>query len=249
MLPVLQIGPLAIRTPGLLLILGLALGLWLAERRLPRNGMKADHLYNLVFLAMLAGVLGARLSFIAQHISLFVNSPLVALSLDSSLLDLPGGLASILIAVLIYAQRKNLALLPTLDAFVPALAVFFVFLGLAHIASGEAYGAPTSLPWAIDLWGEARHPSQIYETLAALAILAIQWRKFERSAQTGNSFLIFLIMTAGARLVLEAWRGDSTILPGGFRLGQLLAWVVMAAGIFLLKKLDLTRTGEGSQNG
>ncbi len=42
---------------------------------------------------------------------------------------------------------------------------------LANLASGDAFGAPSSLPWAIELWGAARHPVQIYEAVAAGLIL------------------------------------------------------------------------------
>ncbi|MBI4731846.1 MAG: prolipoprotein diacylglyceryl transferase [Chloroflexi bacterium] len=236
MLPILQIGPLALRTSGLLLLIGVYLGLGLAERRLPKEGLTPNQLYNLTFLAAIAGVLGARLFFVAQNFSLFRNSPLNVFSLDASLLDPFGGIAAALIASLIYGQRKGLAFWSTLDAFTPALAVFAVFVGLAHLASGQAFGAPTTLPWGINLWGATRHPSQIYETLAALVILAFLWRRSGRQDMPGRLFLLFIVMSAGARLLLEAWRGDSSLTLGGLRLAQVIAWAMMAGGIFLLER-------------
>ena len=42
---------------------------------------------------------------------------------------------------------------------------------LGLLLSGEAFGAPTSLPWGVPLFGAVRHPTQIYLALAALESL------------------------------------------------------------------------------
>ncbi len=236
MLPILQIGPLALRTGDLLLLMGVFLGLNLAERRTAQHGVKADHLYNLTFLAIITGMIGARLSFVAQNFSLFRESPLNIFSLDARLLDPFSGIAFALIAMLVYGQRRKLAFWPTLDAFTPALAVLAVFAGLSHLASGKAFGEPTALPWGIDLWGATRHPSQVYETIAALAILAFLWRHFKGQAAPGRTFLLFIVLSAGARLLLETWRGDSELTFSSLRQAQVIAWVVMTIGIFLLER-------------
>lgn len=236
MLPVLQIGPLAVRTSGLLLLVGIYLGLSLSERRLPKGGPTSDQLFTLTLIGAVAGLLAARLSFVAQNFPLFRDSPANIFSLDASLLDLFGGAAVALIGMLVYGQRKKLSLWATLDAFTPLLAVWAVFLGLAHLASGAAFGAPTSLPWGIDLWGVKRHPSQVYETLAALLILILFWHKFGADESHGKIFLTFITASAGARLLLEAWHGDSVVLPGGIRLAQALAWAVLALGLWGLER-------------
>lgn len=238
MLPILQIGPLALRTSGLLLLLGAYLGLSLAERRLPKGGPTSDQLYNLVFLTLVSGVVVARLSFAAQNFSSFRESPLNLFSLEASLLDPFAGVAAALVAALVYGQRKKLSFWSALDAFAPALAVFAVFTGLAHLASGTAFGAPTPLPWGIELWGAKRHPSQVYETLAALVILGFMWPRFKQQTAPGRIFLLFVIYSAGARLLLEAWRGDSGLLAGSIRTAQVIAWAVMALGFWLLEKKE-----------
>jgi phosphatidylglycerol---prolipoprotein diacylglyceryl transferase len=248
MLPFLQIGSVALRTSGLLLLVGAYLGLNLAERRIPKGGPAPDQLYNLIFIGLIAGILAARLSFALQNFGFFSESPLNLLSLDTSLLDPFGGVAAALISVLIYGQRKKLAFWLTLDTFTPVLAVSTVFLGLAHIASGAAFGAPTSLPWGIDLWGAKRHPSQIYETLAAIAILAVLWRKFGKDGAPGRVFLLFVTVNAGAHLFLEAWRGDSPTILGGVRVAQVVAWTVMALGLWFLERKGLSRQSSNSGN-
>jgi phosphatidylglycerol---prolipoprotein diacylglyceryl transferase len=241
MLPVLQVGPLAIQLPGLAIILGLWLGLILAERNAPRRGIHAATLYNLVFISLISGLLGARLLYVAQYPQAFTANPLNLISLNPGLLDLWGGVACAIMAALVYGQRKKLPLWSTLDALTPAFAIVSISMSIANLASGNAFGSPTSLPWGIELWGAVRHPTQIYETLLATMILLIIWRKGVESSMItpGLLFFIFLALTAGARLFLEAFRGDSYLVANGLRSAQLVAWLLLATGltgIGLMKK-------------
>jgi prolipoprotein diacylglyceryltransferase len=111
-------------------------------------------------------------------------------------------------------KEGSLPLWSTLDALTPFFAVFALGLGLAHLASGSAFGKETTLPWGIELWGAVRHPSQVYEILASLLILGLLW--FQRAdARPGLHFLTFAALTSGcASLFLEAFRGDSTLDAG-----------------------------------
>jgi phosphatidylglycerol:prolipoprotein diacylglycerol transferase len=231
MLPVLQIGPLAVQTPGLALLLGIWLGLSLAEKHAARQGISASKLYNLVFVTLIAGLVGARLVYALRYPSAFAASPLSLLSLNPGLLDAWGGTAAGLIVGLAFGQRSHMPLWPLLDALTPGLAVFMISLAAANFASGAGFGAPTQLPWGINLWGETRHPSQIYELLAAGLILAIVWPGEERIRTTpvGAYFLGFTALSCTSRLFLEGFRGDSLLLPGGLRAAQVVAWLGLAA--------------------
>lgn len=238
MLPILQVGPLALQTPGLILILGLWLGLNLAEKNASRHQLHPDVIYNLAFTALIAGIVGARLTYAARYLSAFTASPASLISLNPGLFDPFGGVAVGVIAAVIFGQRKNLPLWPTLDALTPLGMVLAVAFPLANLASGNAFGRETALPWGIELWGAIRHPVQMYETLAATGILILLWPGkgwlARRVSNPGQSFLLFLALSAGARLFLEAFRGNSVTLPNGWRVAQILAWLVLGASLWAL---------------
>jgi phosphatidylglycerol:prolipoprotein diacylglycerol transferase len=238
MLPVLQVGPLALQTPGLVLLLGIWAGLWLAEHGAHRHRIESTHLYNLALVALLSGLVGGRLFYVLSYPSAFSASPRSIFSLNPGLFDIWGALFSGLLAALLYGNRKKLAFWPTLDALTPGLAMVTIALSLSNLASGNGFGAPTQLPWAIELWGAHRHPSQIYEALAALVILAIVlfMQRSEKMKIPGLLFLAFLALSAGARLFLEAFRGDSVLLPNGWRVAQLSAWLLLAACLWLIQR-------------
>ncbi len=240
MFPILHIGPLAVQAAGLFVLASIYIGMTLTEKRAAHSGLNSASLDNLILLALFGFLAGGRLSFALTHWDSFRASPLDIFSVNASLFDLAGGLAAGLIVALIYGQRKGLAFWPTLDALTPFFATVLVGLGLSHLASGSAFGRETSLPWAVELFGAKRHPSQVYEVALALFILSLVGMRRPLPV-AGAQFLTFVAWTAGARLFLEAFRGDSTLIFGGLRLGQILAWVVLAVAFLALTRLQSTQ--------
>jgi prolipoprotein diacylglyceryl transferase len=247
MFPTLQLGPLALQVPGLVLLAGLWLGLTLSERRAKRHGENPGYLYNLVFIALIAGVIGARLSYAITYPSAFAANPLSLLSINPGLFDPFAGILIGVSAAVIYLYRKQLPLWSTLDALTPLFAVLAIAQGIAHFAAGSAFGSPTDLPWGIHLWGAIRHPTQIYEILLAtitlLAVLLID--RFPLGQIPGFTFLSFIALSAASRLFIEAFRGDSTLIGSGFRSAQVMSWLVLAACLALLgRRIQQVRSTE-----
>lgn len=245
MFPTLQIGPLALPVPALSLLLSLWLGLSLTEKFAQKRALNADALYNLTFITLLSGIAGARLFFALQNFSAFAQTPLSLFSRETGSLDPFGGFASALIAALVYGRRARLKLWPTLDALTPLFAVMTIGVGLSRLASGAAFGMETSVPWGIELWGATRHPTQVYEIGLALTILLfLGWKVKNNLLKDGSLFLLFLALAAGAQLFVEGFRGDSTLLPGGIRAGQALAWLVMTGALWAMKRVVSTEEKE-----
>lgn len=237
MLPVIQVGPLVLQTPSLILIAGIWLGLTASERYARRQAYDANRLSDLVLVGLVAGLLGARLSYAALQPAAFAGNLLSVLSPTPTMLDPLGGLVAGILAAVIYAQSKQMPLWQTLDALTPGLAVFFIALGVAHLASGEAFGAKTSLPWGIYLWGEARHPAQIYEILGATVSAVVVYRLHAaKHRPAGVFFLGWTALTALMRIFLEAFRGDSLMWPGDLRPAQIGAWLILAVVLINLGK-------------
>ena len=238
MLPVLHIGPLALQTPGLILLIGLWLGLTLAEKRAHRHAIHPNQIYTYSFAVLVAGALTARLTYVVRFSSVFASDPSSLISLNPDLLDPWGGLIGAALVTLFYKIRDKLNIWTLLDALTPALAVLAVATNLSNLASGDGYGAPSTVPWAIFLWGEWRHPAQIYEMIAAAAVLAACWLyKGHAVNQAGVYFLRFLAVTAAARLFFEAFRGDSALITGGLRSAQIIAWAILAICLGLLGRM------------
>lgn len=219
----------------ILVVAAIWFGLFLAEKRSAKHDISNDDLNNIVFYPLFGYLLGGRIFFALENLSAFVQNPQSVISLNLDLFDPIGGLVVAVIVALVYGQRRNLSLWPTLDALTPLFAVFALGMGLAHLASGSAFGKETTLPWGIELWGMLRHPSQVYEILASFLILGLLW--FQKAdTSPGVHFLIFSTLTSGTQLFLGAFRGDSTLVLGGLRLSQVIAWVILGLSLFVLDR-------------
>jgi phosphatidylglycerol---prolipoprotein diacylglyceryl transferase len=241
MLPILQVGPLAIPLPSILLLLSIWIGMGQAEKLAPRFKANSNDLFNLVMLGLVAGVIGARLAYAARFPDAFSSAPLSLLTPRPVMMDLAGGLFAGALAALIYGQRKKMPFWPMLDALTPALAIFAIGMALAQLAAGDGYGASTRVPWGIELWGAVRHPTQIYAALLAALIAFMIWPRKVRSNtspdwQPGFTFLTFLALSAAARIFVEAFRGDSSLLLGSVRTAQVTGWIILAGSLWLLGK-------------
>jgi prolipoprotein diacylglyceryl transferase len=244
MFPILHIGPLAIQAPGLFLLAGVWIAISIVEREAPRRDLSASTLNNLILIALVAGVVGARLWYALRFIDVYVANPLSLFSLNPATMTVEEGVLTGLVAAWIYGQRKKLPLWPTLDVLTPGLAFFGIALGLSHLSSGDAFGAPSSVPWAIELWGEIRHPTQVYEILLAALIIFALWRMKEWNVFPGFTFLSWAILAAGSRLFLEAFRGDSSIILGSLRSAQVISLAVLVVAMlglhFIAKQKGIT---------
>ena len=235
MFPILQLGPLAIQVPGLFLLAGVWFGLLLSEKEAARLDLSGEAIYNLAFTGLIAGVIGARLVYVARYLSAYAADTLGILSLNPATLAPTEGLFIGAVAMMVYGERRQLPLRPTLDALAPALAVMAAALAFAHLASGDAFGAPVRLPWSIYLWDEYRHPTQVYEMVAAVAVLIGALRRPFGRGGRGLNFLCVVALSALARIFLEAFRGDSLLWPGGFRAAQVAGLGVLGGALGLAR--------------
>ena len=236
MFPFVRLGSWLIQMPFLALLAGLWGGMILLEHESRRMKLNPSTVANLVIYSTVAGILGARLGYALQFRALYASKPLSLLALTPTTLSPSMGFLVGLIAFWILLDHQNLPVRPALDALAPGLALFMVFLGASHILSGDAYGAPTRVPWAIRLWNEYRHPSQFYETFTALIIFLVILKRFPKPDGAGLNFGLTIALTAASRVFLETFRGDSVFWPAGFRAAQVIALVLMAVGFYWMRR-------------
>jgi phosphatidylglycerol---prolipoprotein diacylglyceryl transferase len=212
----------------ILLLAALWIGLALAEKRADRHAVSRDALNNIVYFSLFGYILGGRLLYALANYSVFIQSPLSLFSLNLDLFDPSAALIVAILVGFIYGFRQKLSFWPTLDALTLLFAALAIGLSLSHLAAGTAFGSPTNLPWGIELWNASRYPTQLYELIASLLVFGVIWFR-KADSRPGTIFLIFTALTAASRLFLEAFRGDSTLVFGGLRLAQVIAWIVLAS--------------------
>ncbi len=238
MFPYLRLGPFLLQMPLFALLVGLWVGLTFMEREAVRLDLNKEKISSLVFYGLVGGIVSARLAYATQYASVYIANPLSLFSLNTNTLLPEAGLVFGILIAGIYAYRQKLPLRKALDALAPGLAFFMIMIGVSHLLSGNAYGAPTRVPWAVYLWSDYRQPTQLYEIFFALVIFTITLPRMIPVNAPGLRFIQFIALSAIARVFIEAFRGDSVILFDGYRTAQVLGLTIIVVCLALLRNWE-----------
>lgn len=238
MLPVINIGPLAVQTPGLILILGIWFSLLILEKLSHKFDMDANTLSNLSFWFLISMVIFARIGYIAQYPSIFLERPLSMLSPNPGMFDVSSGLIFASIVFFIFVKQKKLDPLHVLNAFTPSLAFFLLFYFVSFFASGNYYGSATNVPWSIFLWGTKRHPLQLYYVLGLLIIGTLAYSRINNKDKQ-LIFIKFMRDFSILVIFLDYFRGDNEMIIFNIHILQMIAFLVLIAVIVYSRKISM----------
>jgi len=243
-----EIGPLTIRWYGILMAFAMGLGLLLAYREARRRDADPDELLKTAELALVGGLIGARLYYVAFSWEYYSHFPQKIIAVWEGGLAIHGGILGGLLLGGAYTWRKRLPLALYLDIVAPSLALGQAIGRWGNYFNEEAFGRPTDLPWKLFispphrplpyLRDEFFHPTFLYESLWNLGVFGllvlVLRQRLERSA--GALFLAYVGLYSAGRFWVEGLRTDSLML-GPLRVAQLvslLGLVVALVGIPLL---------------
>ncbi|MCC7165573.1 MAG: prolipoprotein diacylglyceryl transferase [Anaerolineae bacterium] len=233
MLPVLRLGPFTIPVAPLTWLAAFFVLQEVGDRAAKRLKLPDGVFSGALLWTLGIGAVAARLGYAARYLEAYLADPLQIITLNFGTLDLVTGAILGAAAGIAYLQRKKVSLPLFADALAPALAIALVVTSFGNLLTGDAFGVPApNLPWAIFLWGEMRHPVQVYELVIYLAIFWFVWTRAPRPFE-GAHFLITIALLAGARVLLEPLRGDSVAWLMGVRMAQGTALVVMTVALVL----------------
>jgi phosphatidylglycerol:prolipoprotein diacylglycerol transferase len=239
--PELHIGPLTLQTFGICFGLAfVACGAILA-RRLRELDKPRDWAYEIVFSALVGGLVGARVDYIVQNWSKVHNDLLGNIFSGSGLVWL-GGLLGGALGVVLWAWRRGFLGLALLDMCAAPLAVGYAIGRIGCQLSGDGdYGIASNLPWAmaypkgtVPTTTEV-HPTPVYETLAMSAVALLLWNLRDR-VRPGILFALYLVLAGVERLLVEfIRRNDEAAL--GLTLPQLISvGMIIAGGVWLARR-------------
>lgn len=141
---------LPIRGYGVMLMLGVIAGVWLASYRARQVGLDPDLLYGLAFAVFVAGIAGARLFYVIQYWPDFRRESWletlgeVAKFTEGGLV-VYGSLIGCLAATAWYAVRHKLPMLALGDLMAPCLLVGLAFGRIGCLLNGCCFGGTCEL--------------------------------------------------------------------------------------------------------
>jgi phosphatidylglycerol:prolipoprotein diacylglycerol transferase len=137
------------------------------------------------------------------------------------------------LVVFIYLQRHNVPLGVFLDAAAPGVALALAIISVGAFLGGVNLGAPTTVPWAVEIAGTARHPAQLYQAVANLAIFALL-STFKYRPWPGFKFWLFVALYGASRLLLELFQAQPETIGQGVLAIQVLSLVVILIALAVM---------------
>lgn len=225
---------------GILIVTGALVGAFIATRLARRRGIDPDHVWNALLIALILGVIGARLYHVISSpagtsigLSYYLANPLEMLNFRQGGLGIYGAVAGGILALFLYTRYAKLNFAQFVDIAIPGLAFAQAIGRWGNFFNQELYGFPTGLPWGIPIDAAHRlpmfadlakypvestlfHPTFLYESLWDLGMgllllyASLRWVK----EKNGDLFLIWGILYGLGRFLVEFQRPDAWTISG-----------------------------------
>ena len=246
-----HLGPMEIGGFGLAMLLCFVIGQILLQRELVRRGHDPAPVSDLIFAAVIGGLLGAKIYYailVQDAGALFNRAGFVFW----------GGLIGGIIACSVVVRFKKLRWSTISDASAISLAAAYAVGRTGCWAVGDDYGKPWNSPLAVQfpegappstaanmsqMFGVsfpagtdpsaviAVHPTQIYEVALGLVMFAIVWRFRDHKHAAGWLFGLFLVLQGLERFLVEFVRAKDDRFFGALTLAQVIALLLATAGV------------------
>ena len=148
-----------------------------------------------------------------------------------------------MVAIYFYCRKRpNQPYLWVLDRVAVPTALGGMFIRLGNLMNSEILGVPTDAPWAFSFLrvdGVPRHPAQLYEAMAYLAIfiiLLVWYRRRGAAIPHGSLIGAFFALVFSARFLIEFVKERHVPFEAGLPLsmGQILSIPMVAMGVALI---------------
>jgi len=238
--PEIELGPLTLQTFGLCFALAFLGAGTLLGKRLVELGKPVDWAYEIGFSALIGGIVGARLNYMAEHWD-EVSEDLLGNVFSGSGLTWYGGAVGGAIGVFLWAWYRGYLTTALLDMSAPALALGYAIGRIGCQLSGDGdYGVEWDGPWAMVYpdgtvpTTEEVHPTPVYETLAMGLVAFVLWRLRDR-LRPGHLFALYLVLAGVERLLVEFIRRNEDVALG-LTQAQLISVAMIVGGAIWLAR-------------
>lgn len=254
-----NLGPLSIRWYGVMVASGFLAAYWLQNRRAKQYDLKQNDVADLTFIAMLAGIIGARVLYVIRYWHEFSGHAFDVLKIYQGGLVFYGGFIGAVLAIIVMARVRGWQLGRVADLMAPALPLGHAFGRIGCLLNGCCFGLHYEGPGAVlypafvepglinpvldtqirqgvvTFTPELSHcapvlPIQAIATIANLILCGLLLWLEKKGYFRNRLFLVYLVVYTVGRFVLEFGRGDYLTRVAGLTPSQITClWLLPVA--------------------
>lgn len=263
------LGGAPITSFGVMMLLSFATGGYILRAEMARSGMDGDRAWDLIFWALIGGIVGAKLYYVFLNYPRLVQDPAGMIFSRGGMVWYGGFLlATALVSWKI--RRLRLPLGKVADATAPAIALAYAVGRVGCFLVGDDYGRPTDSwvgiafpngsppseasilaerfgvvvdPALVEKYGEILpvHPTQLYEIgMSTLIFFALRAIR-PHGHRSGWLFMVWLVLAGVERFVVELFRAKDDRFFGVLTLAQMISLGLVAFGVTWALKLRKTK--------
>ena len=255
--PKITIGPIELRTFGVMVGLGVLIGAWFAARYVEQHTeISRDDTYRLATWLVVAGVIGARITWDITHWDQ-IESPIDLIAVWNGGLQFSGGfIAAVLVGFPTFRRWSRRVRWNNLDGFAYGLTIGLALGRVGCISVGEHFGSHSNWLLAVDFRGGTTrepaaigdhfHNTAIYELLFLLVLFGIMTLLIRRRPTPATIIGVFCVYYGVARGLSDFLRvNDKTVL--GLTGAQWMCVLLIPTGVWILTRVRRAVAGDAAE--
>lgn len=240
------IGNFEVRWYSALILIACFAVVVLSEKEAERFGVKKEFIFNMLFWALIFGVIGARLYYVVFNWSMFSDDILEIFRVWNGGLAIHGGLIFGLITVIAYCKKYNVRTMRILDFIVVPLLLAQAIGRWGNFFNQEAHGAATTVALlksiaipdfiieGMTIDGVVYTPTFLYESVICfISFIILLFIRRGKYIKVGTLTASYLVIYGALRFFIEMSRTDALMI-GGFKVAQIVSVIMFIVGLGII---------------
>ena len=238
---------------GVLIAVGVLVSFYVALRKVRPFGLDSNKLSDLYIIGIVAAFVGGKLFFFLEDPQRYASDPSEMLNLRGGGFVFYGSLLFAVPSIIWWVKRQKVDVRSFLDVLAFVGPIVHSFGRLGCFMAGCCYG--TSCPYFFGVTFDhpeslakplhsPLYPTQLFDIVVNLVILLLVFRMEKRKQFRGQLFLIYLMLYAVGRSVVELFRGDEArgfVIEGVLTHSQFIAALILLVCAYFWKRWSLNK--------
>jgi len=247
-----SVGFLDVYWYGLIIAGAVLAGLIITFRLAKKRQVDVNHVYNLLFLIIIFGLIGGRIGHIISEWQFYQDSLSMIIKIWDGGLAIHGVMIASALAVLLYSRIKKVSFWTFSDLIVVTLPLMQSIGRWGNYFNQEIFGEPTDVAWGIPIDIAKRpsefiqyqyfHPVFLYESILMLLVFFLMLYFFQKNKfKAGQLTLLYFAIFAVIRFSLDFLKIDMPAL-GPLLLTQWISILLFMGAVCIWIKLVRRKT-------